>query len=291
MSRRILWGTGVVLSLAFCAIAQAQETYLDEYVAHVKPEKRSAYDALIKKLVAANRDHGDTWTALETTYGQSDTIRFVSVRSSYAEIDKASSAFMGAVEKSLGHPGTENLFETLASYTSDSRTLLLRQRPDLSANFPSDAAGRARVIGNTRWVRLARIVVKIGMAPRYEELAKQVKAATEKDPSVRRWVSQSVAGERPGVYYVAVLQNSMADFDNAPGLSKLLGNEAYVNLQKAASEVIDTEDISLNQFVPELSNPPAETLSAAPDFWRPKSPAPKAAAKPAPDRAPTPAKK
>src|SRR6516165_6041293 len=65
MSRRSLWGIGVVLSLAFCAVAQAQEAYLDEYVAHVRPEKRSAYDALIKKLVAANRDRGDTWTALE----------------------------------------------------------------------------------------------------------------------------------------------------------------------------------------------------------------------------------
>ena len=292
MSRRSLWGIGVVLSLAFCAVAQAQETYLDEYVVHVKPEKRSAYDALIKKLVAANRDGGDTWTALETTYGQSDTIRFVSVRSSYAEVDKASSVFMGAVEKTLGHPGTENLFETLASYAADSRNLLLRQRPDLSANFPSDAAGRARVIGNTRCVRLARIVVKIGMAPRYEELAKQVKTAAEKDPSVRRWVSQSVAGERPGVYYVAVLQNSMADFDNAPELSKLMGNEAYMNLQKAASDVIETEDISLNRFVPELSNPPADTLSVAPDFWRPKPAATKtAAAKPASDQSPATAKK
>jgi hypothetical protein len=286
MSRRIRWGIGVALLLTFCVVAQAQESYLDEYLVHVKPDKRTAYDALIKKLVAANREHGDTWVALETAYGQSDTLRFVSIRSSYAETDQASGVFMGAVEKALGHPGTENLFENLASYTADSRNLLLRRRPDLSANYVSDPAAQARVIGETRWIRLIRIVVKIGMGPRFEELAKQAKAAEDKDPSVRSWISQSIAGERPSVYYVAELQNSMAGFDSSPGLPKLMGNDAYMNFVKGASEVVDTEEVTLNRFVPELSNPPAETVSAAPDFWRPKPAPPKAAAaKPVPNSA------
>jgi hypothetical protein len=287
MSRRIRWCIGVILMLAFCAAVQAQESYLDEYVAHVKPEKRAAYDALIKKLVAANRAHGDTWVALETTYGQPDTLRFVSIRSSYAEVDKASGTFMGAVEKALGRPATENLFETLASYTVDARNILLRRRPDLSANYVSDPAEQAKTIGNTRFVRLVRITVKIGMGPRFEELAKQAKASEDKDPTVRSWISQSVAGERPSVYYVAELQDSMAGFDAAPGLPKLMGADAYAKLLKNASEVIDTEDISISRFVPELSNPPADTVSAAPDFWRPKPAATKAApAKPAPGQAP-----
>jgi len=280
MARRTPWAIPLFLLLGICCTAQAQESYLDEYVVHVKPEKRSAYDALIKKLVAANRDHsGDNWVALETVYGEGDTIRFVSTRSSYAETEKASGVFMGAVEKALGHPGTENLLETLASYTADSNSMLLRRRPDLSANFPSDSAAQAKVVGNTRWIRLIRIVVRIGQGPRFEELAKQVKAAEEKaGPNTRSWISQSAAGERASVYYVAELQSSLAGFDGAPVLSQMMGKDAYQDLLKTASEVIQTEDVTLNRFAPELSNPPADTVNAAPDFWRLKTAASKPAA-------------
>ena len=60
MVRRARWFVTFVLLLGFCVAAQAQEGYLDEYVVHVKPEKRATFEALLKKLVAANRDnHGD----------------------------------------------------------------------------------------------------------------------------------------------------------------------------------------------------------------------------------------
>jgi hypothetical protein len=291
MVRRARWGLTIVLLLGFCvaAQAQAQESYLDEYVVHVKPEKRAAFDSLVKKLVAANREHqGDTWVALETLYGESNTIRLISIRPSYAEIEKATGAFMGAVEKAMGDPGTEKLFEDLAECNNGSQGLLLRRRPDLSVNLPSDPAEQSKLVGNARWVRLIRIVVRIGQGPRFEELAKQVKAAEEKaNPNTRSWISQSVAGERASVYYVAELQSSLAGFDGAPTLPQMMGNDAYQNLLKTASEVIQTEDVTLNQFVPALSNPPADTLNAAPDFWRPKPAAPKtAAAKPAAGKAP-----
>lgn len=271
MLRRIYWGIALVLSLGICAAAQAQDTYLDEYVVHVKPEKRSAYDALIKKLVAANRDNaGDNWVALETVYGDGDTIQFVSTRASYGDVEKVTGVFMGATEKALGHAGTEELFAGLASDTADAHSMLLRRRPDLSANFPSDPAAQAKVVGNSRWIRIIRIVVRIGQNPRFEELAKQVKAAEEKaDPNVRNWISQSEAGDRASVYYVAQFQSSLAGFDSAPALPQMMGKDAYQNLLKTASEVIEREDITLGRFVPALSNPPADTANAAPAFWRP----------------------
>lgn len=285
MVRRARWGFTLVLLLGFCAAAQAQDSYLDEYVVHVKPEKRAAFDALIKKLVAANRDHqGDNWTTIETIYGEGNTITFVSVRQSYGEIEKATSAFMGAVEKTLGHPGTEKLFEDLSSTNAEARSVLIRRRPDLSSNMPSDAAAQLKIVGNTRWIRTTRIVVRIGMGPRFEELAKQVKAATEKaDPNAHSWISQSAAGERPSVYYVSQLQSSLAGFDGSSfDLAKTMGNDAFQNLLKTASEVIQNEDITLSQFVPALSNPPADIVNAAPDYWRPKPATPKPAAGQAP---------
>ena len=100
MARKVRWGIAVVLLLGFCIAAQAQEGYLDEYVVHVKPEKRATFDALIKKLAAANRNNGgDYWTATGTTYGNTDGVTFVSGRGSYGDIEKASDAMMGAMVK------------------------------------------------------------------------------------------------------------------------------------------------------------------------------------------------
>ncbi len=284
MVRRARWAISLVLALGFSIVAQAQESYLDEYVVHVKPEKRAAFDALVKKMVAVNRSgKGDNWLALESTYGNDNTLRFVSTRSSFADIEKGTAAFNAAMEKALGRPGADRFFADLQSCASESGGLLLRRRPDLSVNFPSDAAEQAKIVGQTRWVRLLRIVVRIGEGPRFEELAKQVKAAEEKgSPNLRSWISQSVAGDRASVYYVAELQSSLAGFDGEPALPQMMGNDAYQKLLKTASEVIQTEDVTLNQFLPELSNPPADTANAAPDFWMPKPATPKpAAAKPA----------
>lgn len=289
MVRRARWGITVVLLLGFCAAAQAQESYLDQYVVHVKPEKRAAFDALLKKLVAANREHhGDNWVAMNTVYGQGNTITFVTSRPSYASIEKATGAFMDAVEKAMGHPGTEKFFEDLDNCSTESRGLLLRRRPDLSSNFPSDPAEQARVVGNARWLRTIRIVVRMGQGPRFEDLAKQVKAAQEKaDPNLHSWIAQSTAGERTSVYYVSQFRSSLAGFDGEVGLPQMMGEEAFQKLFKSASEIIQTEDVTLNQFLPALSNPADNIVSAAPDFWRPKPAAPKpTAAKPAAGNAP-----
>ena len=274
MLRRAIWVICLVLALAFCVAAQAQEGYLDEEVFHVKPEKRAAFDALAKKVAAANRaNQGDNWTAAETIYGEGNTITIVSGRQSYAEIEKASGAFMGAMEKAMGHPGTEKLFEDVASCITDSHTMLLRRRPDLSNNLPSDPAARNKIVGSMRWIRTNRIVVRFGMGPRFEELAKQIKAAREKaDSKSLRWVSQSAAGDQNGVYYISQLEPSLAGFDTGNiDLKKILGDDAYEKLLKSASEVIQSEETTITQFLPELSNPPADIVNAAPDFWRPKA--------------------
>ncbi len=291
MAHRTRWGIAVALVLGFCFAAQAQESYLDEYVVHVAPGKRPAFDALIKKMAAANRsNHGDNWTTIETSYGQSDTVTFVSGRGSYADIDKASGVFIGAMAKAMGGPATEKLFTDLSSCLTDSHSLLVRNRPDLSSNFPSDDSERNKIVGGTRWIRTTRIAVRFGMGPRFEELAKQVKAAREKNGSkTLAWISQSAAGDFNSVYYVSQLESSMANFDAVnTDLGKILGNEAYEKLLKAASEIIDNEEVTISHFVPELSNPPEAIVSAAPDYWRPKPAAakPAAAAKSAEAKAP-----
>lgn len=281
MARKVRWGICLVLLLGFCVAAQAQEGYLDEYVVHVKPEKRATFDALIKKMAAANRNNkGDYWTATETTYGNTDVVTFVSGRGSYADIETASGALMGAMDKSMGRAATEKLFADLSDCSAESHGVLLRIRPDLSSNLPTDPLERNKIVGGQRWIRSTRIVVRFGMGPRFEELAKEVKAAREKaGGKTLAWITQTAAGDLNSVYYVNQLESSLAGFD-APGadLQKILGNEAYGKLIKSASEVIEKEDVTISHFLPELSNPTEEIVSASPDFWRPKTMAAKPAA-------------
>ncbi|HEY6903826.1 MAG TPA: hypothetical protein VI216_05930, partial [Candidatus Acidoferrales bacterium] len=154
MARKVRWGICLVLLLGFCVAAQAQEGYLDEYVVHVKPGKRTEFDALIKKMAAANRsNHGDNWTATETVYGNADVVTFVSGRASYGDIEKASGALMGAMDKSMGRAATEKLFADLSDCSAESQGLLVRMRPDLSSNLPTDAAEREKTVGGQRWIR------------------------------------------------------------------------------------------------------------------------------------------
>lgn len=289
MARKTRWGISLVLLLGFCFAAQAQEGYLDEYIVHVKPEKRAAFDTLIKKMAAANRNNGgDNWTATETVYGNTDTVTFVSGRGSYGDIEKASGAMMGAMDKAMGRAATEKLFADLSDCSADSHGLLVRMRPDLSNNLPADPAERERVVGGQRWIRTLRITVRFGMGPRFEELAREVKAARDKGGmKTLSWINQSAAGDLNGVYYVNQLESSLAGFDAAGAdLQKIMGNEAFEKLIKAGSEVIESEDVTISQFLPELSNPTENIVSAAPDFWRPKPAAKPAAAKSAEGKAP-----
>jgi hypothetical protein len=272
MRHKARWGISLVLLLGFCVAAQGQESYLDEYVVHVKPGRRTEFDSLIKKMAAANRANGgDNWTATETVYGNTDIVTFVSGRASYGDIEKASGALMGAMVKGMGRPATEKLFADLSDCSADSQGVLLRMRPDLSSNLPTDPAEREKVVGGQRWIRTTRIVVRFGMGPRFEELAKQVKAARESDSKTLVWITQSAAGDLNSVYYVNQLESSLAGFDaTGADLQKAMGNEAFEKLIKAASEIIEKEDVTISHFLPELSNPTASMADASPEFWRPK---------------------
>src|SRR5579863_2513523 len=94
-------GTAVAaLLLSALAFSQAAQQYLDIEVVQVKPEKRADFDAITKKMVAANRQNGgDNWLAMETVYGQGNRITFVSSRNSYADTEKANGVFYSALEK------------------------------------------------------------------------------------------------------------------------------------------------------------------------------------------------
>jgi hypothetical protein len=67
MLRRALGAVLFVSLLSLAAFAQESSGYLDVFVVKVKPEKRAAFDTVIRKMADANRsNNGDTWLASET---------------------------------------------------------------------------------------------------------------------------------------------------------------------------------------------------------------------------------
>src|ERR1700739_1200515 len=156
MRTRAVWSVVVVTLLAGMAVAQGQEQYLDIFIAQVKPGKRAGFDAIAKKIAVINRqNNGDQWFAMETDYGPMNRVTIISTRNGYAEIQKGSDAFMGALQKALGKDGADKLFADFAKCLENSRSELRRRRWVLSSNAPTDAAAwRWRRC----WARLATCV-------------------------------------------------------------------------------------------------------------------------------------
>jgi hypothetical protein len=279
MKHRAMWTAIAVILLAAFAIAQASDQYLDVYSVQVKPEKRADFDAISKKMVAANRQNkGDEWLAMETVYGPMNRITLVSTRQSYGDTEKGSDAFDAAMQKSLGKAATEKLFQDFNQCLVSSRSELRKRRWDLGSNPPADGAALTKMLGESRWLRTTIIHVKPGQGPAFEALLKDVKAAREKNsPDVTTLVSQTVAGAEGTIYYVTTFAKSMAGFDSIAPLQKVLGEEGYAHYLKTGSEIVENTETVINHFLPELSNPPADVVAAAPEYWNPKPVVAKAA--------------
>lgn len=272
MKHRAMWTAIAVILLAAFVLAQAPDQYLDVYTVQVKPEKRADFDAISKKMVAANRQNkGDEWLAMETVYGPMNRVTLVSMRGSYADTEKGGDAFDAAIQKSLGKAAAEKLFQDFSQCLVSARSELRKRRWDLSSNAPADPAAAAKLLGESRWLRTAIVHVKPGQSPAIEELLKEIKAAREKtSPDVTTLVSQTVAGQEGTIYYVTTFAKSMAGFDSIPSLQKILGEEGYAHFLKTGSEAIENTETVINHFLPELSNPPADVVAVAPDYWNPK---------------------
>jgi hypothetical protein len=273
MKQRAIWTAVAVILLAAFAAGQIQEQYLDAYIAQVKPEKRADFDAIAKKIASANRQNkGDLWLTMETVYGTNNRVSFISTRQNYGDAEKGSTAFDEAMQKAFGKAAAEKIYQDMNQCVTSTRSELRRRRLDLSSNPPADGAALAKLVGESRWLRTNMVHVRPGQGQAYEALLKDIKAAREKNsPDVTTLVSQGVAGQEGTIYYVTTLQKSMAGFDSIPTLQKVLGDEGYARYLKASSELVEKTETVINHFLPELSNPPADIVAAAPDYWNPKA--------------------
>lgn len=272
MLRKVFGAMVVAVCLVAPLIVQAQEDYLDVYIAQVKPEKAADFDSLAKKMAAANHKYnGDRWLAMETVYGENNVVAFISTRADYAGIDKGTDAFMGALTKAYGKETTEKMLRDWDNCLAGSRSELRSRRWDLSRKAPTDATSYAKFIGGSRVLRTTAVHVRPGHTDDFEAFLKEAKAAGEHNANTQPvLVSQVVEGGKGTIFYITGLRSSLGGFDKNPTLKDILGEEAYKKWQEKAAEIIDSTESMIFRFSPELSNPPEEVMAAAPDYWHPK---------------------
>jgi hypothetical protein len=263
---------GVLICLA-PVLMHSQGEYLDVYIAHVKLDKVADFTALAKKVVDANRrNNGDHWLAQSVQFGEGYTYAFVSWRQDYAEIDKATDAFMNAVDKAYGKENAEKIFHEWDSCLVSSRTELRKRRPDLSRKVPNDMTAYANLVGTSRVLRTTTVHIRPGRAADFEALLKDAQAAGEKlDTTQPLMVSQAVEGTQGTTYYITALRRGMDGFDKNPTMHEILGDDGYKKYLQGISDTVETAESMVLRFAPDLSNPPESVVAAAPDFWQPKT--------------------
>ena len=266
--------TAVSLSLLATPLLQAQQVmsdYLEVFTVKIRPEKRTDFDSVNRKIAEVNRKaKGDKWTAMEVEYGEGNTVQFVSQRENYAGIESGMTAFMSAANTAYGPGGAAKMMADFNSTILSSRSEIRRRRWDLTVNPPSDADSYNNIIGSARWIRTIKLNVRNGREEDFEQRAKEAKAALEKGSKWTYFISEVLAGTPGNVYYVTTLQPSLAAFDAAPKMNELMGQEAFGRWSKAVSEDTLTSETMMLRMMPELSNVPEGVTKIAPDFWQMK---------------------
>jgi hypothetical protein len=262
-------------------VAQMPSGYLDIDIAKVKMGKRLEFDAINKRMTEINRKHkGDTWLAYSILYGESNTVYFVSTRTTWGAAEEGTKAFEGAITKALGAAGMQKMFSDWDATVESEHAELRHRRLDLSASVPADAAAYYKFVGEARYIRTAIVHVRPGKILDYEEQLKLNKVAQERaNPGIATLVSQGVAGQPPGTFYISTLVKSLADLDKIKTLPEVLGSD-YGRYERAVADSVSSVEITVGRFLPELSNPPDEIAAIDPKFWRPVPP-PAPAPKPA----------
>jgi hypothetical protein len=272
--RKALWALGFVAGVLLAAPSlRAQGNYLDVYIAKVKPEKAADAEAIARKIANANRhNNGDHVIAMETLYGEGYTYVFVTQRQDYADVDKGSEAFMGALSKALGKQGAEKLLTDWSNCLISSRSELRLRRPDLSSKMPKDPQSFAKLVGESRVLRSISVRVRPGHAADFEALLKDVNAHAEGNPETRPvLISQVIEGERGDIYYISFLRNSLAGMDKEPTLKDILGEEGLAKFEKHIAETAEGSESAIFRFRPDMSYPPQEVSDVAADYWQPKT--------------------
>ena len=272
---------------ALVAVSASAQPYVHSLTLKIKPGTAPALGAAMKKMAEANqKNNGPTWVAAVSAFGESDKVVFLALRESLAAQEEAGKAFNQAMLKAVGPEGYAKIGASIAAITVDGRNDLLRLRPKLGYNAPSDKDGILKQVGQARWIRRTAIRLKPGTDADFTEIWNKLKEMMEKSGSKEAiGVSTSMTG--PPVMYFTSYAKSLGDWDVKPPVTTPSAAQAaeYRALLRKGGELLIGAETEIFRMTPALSNPAKEIIDCDPEFWKPKPPAP-----PAPKAAP-PAKK
>ncbi len=167
-----------------------------------------------------------------------------------------------------------------AEHINSLRNVVARYRDDLSHR-------PALKMGEYRYMNVFTVRVKPGMAGKFAESRKMIKAAHEKAGLTDYYSVFEVVSGMPGpTFLVFIPMKSLAEVDAAPGLhtsdaykAAMGGELASDKLNELTVASVNFNDAKLFAFSPKMSNPAPEIVAASPDYWTPKAMAATTAAK------------
>lgn len=268
--------SGSLLSLALVVSAPAAlsaqtpapPNILSVFRESVKIGKGAVHDghetAWARSIVAAKG--ADPFIAMSSLTGPSE-IWYLQVFDNWDAYQKSgdnsrSNAALAAVDKKYRPMEAE--------YLNDARSMVLRQRPEMSYGGPAD-------LPNMKFVSVTRVSVRPGHNSEYEEARRLINEAHTKAGLVEKWAIYEVTSGAPsGTFYTFYSRPSLGDIDRGPTLhgpayiAALGGDEGQKKIAALMASSVISQQTDHFAFEPSQSVPPPQWIEANPGFWKPK---------------------
>lgn len=187
--------------------------------------------------------------------------------SGYTSLEEMA-AVHDADEALLG-PKLDQLEMAHSGTLSGTDTAIWRLSPGLSNPGTDNLA-------KMRYMELVHIHVKLGRAPEFEEISREIKQGWLKaDPDFHYSVYRQILGNgTDNSYLILIPVRSLADMDKHHSMSAAYEKGVGADLEKRIREVESTDYLSdvsnLFVFTPSMSRLPESWTKQDTDFWKPK---------------------
>jgi hypothetical protein len=163
---------------------------------------------------------------------------------------------------------------------------LLSETDSVALTFRPDYSLRPEVdIAHMRYFEISLYQIRHGHDKDWEEIVKLVTAAYQKIPDAHWAMYAVVYGMQDNTYVIFNPMKSAAEidkgFEEGKDFVAAMGEEGMKKLAELSAAAIESSQTNLFAFNPRMSYPSDDWIKADPEFWKPASPAPAMAKKPA----------
>jgi len=231
----------------------------------LKPGKEATHEKTESAFVAAAKANKAPFHYLGmTSVTGPDRALFLSAYSSFTEWSNE----MKSIEK-------------MPALTSAIGNAMVSDGDQLSATdtsvwmFDADKSQNPGNLVGMRYMEITAYTIKPGHGAEWVEAVKMVKAAYKKGVPEANWSMFEEQYGSPGNGYLVVWPlKSIGDIDgrmaSGPKFAAAMGGDGMKKLEALVAACVQDEHTNIFAFDPKISLPPAEWITAEPDFWAPK---------------------